>query len=212
MRGAASAAPLYQWRNDRMFTIETPRLILTSTPLDVMKTRIERDDFVAAVPVSIDRDGQHVSHVLSVHFVPEWSGGPLASYPHRIAEREAHSERDEWRESLGTIIDRAELVAVGGMGFKDLPGEPGEAGTVEIGYDINPSYQGRGYATEMVRAAVVWALRQPTMRRVTAECLEDNAASIRVLEKAGFAQIGRRMDDEGPLLLWERRANASELA
>jgi len=188
-----------------MFTIETPRLILTPTPLDVMKTRLERDDSVAAVLVSIDRDGRRVSHVLSVHFVPEWSGGPLTSYPRRIAEREAHPERDKWRESLGAIIDRTELVAVGGMGFKDLPGEPGEAGTVEIGYDINPSYQGRGYATEMVRAAVAWALRQPTMRCVTAKCLEDNAASIRVLEKAGFVRIGRGMDDEGPLLLWERR-------
>jgi len=70
---------------------------------------------------------------------------------------------------------------------------------------VNASYQGRGYATEMAQALVAWALRQPTVRRVTAECLEDNPASIRVLEKSGFVQSGRRKDEEGPLLLWERK-------
>lgn len=181
-----------------MFTIETPKLILASIPLDVMKTRLKRDDFVAVVPVSIDDDGRHVSQVLTVHFVPEWPADPLALYPHWIAQREAQPDRDHWN---GIIIDRTELVAVGGIGFKDLPDQ---SGTAELGYNVIPSYQGRGYATEMVQASVTWALGQPTVRRVTAECLEDNAASIRVLEKAGFAQIGRRMNDERLLLLWER--------
>ncbi len=183
-----------------MFTIETPRLILTPTPLDVMKTRLERDDFVAAVPVAIDRDGQRVTEALRVHFPAEWPGpDALDAYPLWIAEREAQPERDAWG---GIIVDRAALVAVGGMGFKGLPDE---TGAVELGYSVNASYQGRGYATEMAEALVAWTLRQPTVRRVTAECLEDNAASIRVLEKAGFVRVGHRMDDEGPLLLWERR-------
>ena len=37
------------------------------------------------------------------------------------------------------------------------------------------------------------------MRRVVAECLANNAASARVLEKAGFQRSGERDD----LLLWE---------
>lgn len=32
---------------------------------------------------------------------------------------------------------------------------------------------------------------------------EDNIASARVLEKAGFRRTGERMDDEGRLILWE---------
>jgi len=183
-----------------MLTIETPRLIFASIPLDVMQTRLTRDDFLAAVPVCVDRDGQRVNHVLSVHFVPEWPADPpLGLYSYWIAQREAQPDRDDWN---GFIIDRDGLVAVGGMGFKGLPDE---SGTVELGYNVIPSYQGRGYAAEMAQALVSWALGQPTVRRVTAECLEDNAASIRVLEKSGFAQIGRRLDDGGPLLLWERK-------
>lgn len=61
---------------------------------------------------------------------------------------------------------------------------------------------GRGYTTEMARALVGWVLEQPDVRRVTAECLEDNPGSIRVLEKTGFERVGRRTDEEGPLLLW----------
>ncbi len=171
-----------------MFTIETPRLVLAPTPLDVLKTRLECDDFVAVVPVEIDSDGQRVTEMLRVRFPTEWRPGP-----------KAQPDRDAWD---GTIIDRAELLAVGTMGFK---APPDETGTVELGYSVNASYQGRGYATEMAQALVAWALRQPTVRRVTAECLEDNPASIRVLEKSGFVQSGRRKDEEGPLLLWERK-------
>jgi len=183
-----------------MFTIETPRLILASIPLDVMKTRLMRDDFVAAVPVFVDRDGGRVNQVLSVHFVPEWPADPLGLFPRWIAQREAQPDRDDWN---GIIINRNGLVPVGGMGFKGLPDE---SRTVELGYNVIPSYQGRGYATEMAQALVGWALGQPTVRRVTADCLEDNAASIRVLEKSGFVRIGRRLDDKRPLLLWERKS------
>ncbi len=182
-----------------MLTIETARLIFASIPLNVMKTRLTRDDFLAAVPVCVDHDGRRVNQSLPVHFMPEWPADPLGLYPHWIAQREAQPDRDDWN---GIIIDRNGLVAVGGMGFKGLPDE---SGIVELGYNVIPSYQGRGYVTEMAQALVSWALGQPTVRRVTAECLEDNAASIRVLEKSGFVRIGRRLDDERPLLLWERK-------
>ena len=61
-----------------------------------------------------------------------------------------------------------------------------------------PPRRGQGYAGEAARALTEWALGQPGVRRVTAECLEDNLASIRVLEKIGMRPIGRT--DEG--LLW----------
>jgi len=184
-----------------MFTIETPRLILAKTPLEVMKARLEHDDFVADVPVTVDRGGEAVAEVLRVHFPPEWPGDALTVLPLWLAQREARIDEGGWSETIGgTIIERAELVAVGGMGLK---GAPDENGAVEIGYGVNPSYQNRGYATEIARGLVAWALAQPGVRRVTAECLEDNAGSIRVLEKVGFRRVGRRMDGEGPLLLWE---------
>jgi RimJ/RimL family protein N-acetyltransferase len=89
------------------------------------------------------------------------------------------------------------------MGCKNRP----NAGFVEIGYGINPGYQNRGYATEMTQALTRWMLSQPEVSRVTAECRTDNYGSMRVLEKAGFARVGERVDDEdGLLFVWERTA------
>lgn len=45
---------------------------------------------------------------------------------------------------------------------------------------------------EAVSALVDWALRQPGVVRIRAEAEEGNAASLRVLEKAGFAPTGER--------------------
>ncbi len=103
------------------------------------------------------------------------------------------------------IIDREENVVVGDTGFK---GRPDRDGTVEIGYGIAPAYRGRGYATEAVHALVRWAYAQPEVKRVVAESAPDNAASIRVLGKAGFRPTGV---SEG-LLRWEhsRLGSASD--
>ncbi|MCA1599840.1 MAG: GNAT family N-acetyltransferase, partial [Chloroflexi bacterium] len=129
---------------------------------------------------------------------PEWPGDALDLFPLWIAQREFTPDQDEWG---GTMIDRTELVAVGQISCKS---PPDRYGAVELGYGVNHSYYNRGYATEMARALVDWALAQRGVTRVTAECLEDNAASIRVLEKSGFRRAGRRLDEEGSLLLWER--------
>ena len=104
------------------------------------------------------------------------------------------------------MIRREDLLAVGSMGFK---APPDTTGTVEIGYAVNRSQRGRGYATEMAGALVAWALAQPGVQRVTAECLARNAASARVLEKLRFDRVGRRGSPEGELLLWERRGSPS---
>ena len=96
----------------------------------------------------------------------------------------------------GLIIHPAEHVAIGSMGFK---APPDNQGAVEIGYDIAPAYQGNGYATEMARAFVNWGLEQTSVRRITAECLPDNAPSIRVLEKIGMHLV--TANDE--MLYWE---------
>ena len=58
-------------------------------------------------------------------------------------------------------------------------------------------YQGQGYATEAVGAAVTWALQQPFVTCVETETAPDNRASQRVLEKCGFLPSGT-IGEEGP--------------
>jgi ribosomal-protein-alanine N-acetyltransferase len=180
-----------------VFTLETPRLILAATPLHVIKMRRQHDDFVAEVPISLEREEERCLQTLLVHFPPEWPGDAVVFLPLWENQLETDPEFEMWG---GTIIDRAEMVAAGQMTLMPVPDEPG---TVELGYGVNPSYQGQGYATEAARALVRWAKQEPRIRRIIASCLEDNVASVRVLQKAGFRPVGEWQDKEGRSIQWE---------
>jgi len=64
-----------------------------------------------------------------------------------------------------------------------------------LGYVLARPYWNKGYMTECVRAIADWALAQEEICRVWAVCDVENAASARVLEKAG-------MEREGILRRW----------
>jgi RimJ/RimL family protein N-acetyltransferase len=85
-------------------------------------------------------------------------------------------------------------------------------GTVEIGYAVVDSCQGRGYATDAVRELVERLRGVAGIRRVVAHAPLDRPASGRVLEKAGFAFAGETDDEhEGATLRvqrWELRTAA----
>lgn len=84
---------------------------------------------------------------------------------------------------------------VGDVGFK---GKPDESNCVEIGYGVAVEKRGKGYAAEAVDGIVGWAFGTGVVDRVTAECVQDNVASIRVLEKTGMKRTG----SDGEMLYW----------
>ena len=61
----------------------------------------------------------------------------------------------------------------------------------ELGWVFDPAYWGRGYATEATRVLLRFAFDDLGLHRVAATCHPDNAASARVLEKAGMTFEGR---------------------
>lgn len=91
-------------------------------------------------------------------------------------------------------VGRDPRMVVGSAGFIAPP----DHGTIELGYGIHADHRGLGYATEAAAALVRWGLARDGVRRVTAECEQDNAASIRVLEKVGM----RRLDTRGGVISW----------
>ena len=108
---------------------------------------------------------------------------------------QAAAELDEEPFGVWLIVERESGTVVGDMGFM---GPPAADGTVEVGYSVIPDRQRRGYATEAGRALVEWALSRPKVRAVSAACSGDNTASIRVLERLGFARTG----EENGQLRW----------
>jgi RimJ/RimL family protein N-acetyltransferase len=87
------------------------------------------------------------------------------------------------------VVRRADGLAVGDAGFH---GPPGDRGEVEVGYALVPAARGAGLATESVGLLARWALAQPGIAAVSARVQPANAASVRVLERLGFAADGER--------------------
>jgi ribosomal-protein-alanine N-acetyltransferase len=87
--------------------------------------------------------------------------------------------------------------SAGEIGFKGPPAE----GKVEVGYGTREIHQGKGLMTEALRTLSEWTFgqMQHPVQTIIAHTEKDNAASRRVLEKAGFTRTG---EEEGQDL-WE---------
>lgn len=64
----------------------------------------------------------------------------------------------------------------------------------DIGYELNPQYWNRGYATEAAHAIVDFGFKHFSVHRIWADCIADNVASAHVLEKLGMRLEGRLRD------------------
>ncbi len=74
-----------------------------------------------------------------------------------------------------------------GAGLAGFKGVPDSQGEVELGYGIDPAYQGQGYATEAAQALIAWAFQSPDCATVVApNTKRSNVASNRVLKKVGM--------------------------
>lgn len=98
----------------------------------------------------------------------------------------APGDPDGWVQFSVEARDTGRLV--GDVGLS--PAE-GESGVVKIGYTMDPAHQGRGYATEAVRALVDYAFDTLGADIVRAYASAENLPSIRVAEKAGLILVER---------------------
>jgi RimJ/RimL family protein N-acetyltransferase len=84
-----------------------------------------------------------------------------------------------------TSTDQGELL--GAVSLRDIEREEGRA---SIGYWIASEARGRGVAKAAVEAAARWAMDALGVGEVYADVLHGNEASVRVLERCGFAPDG----------------------
>jgi RimJ/RimL family protein N-acetyltransferase len=93
---------------------------------------------------------------------------------------------------------------VGDGGF--IAGQRGVEGMIdapEQGWAIAPSQQGKGYATEAANAMLAWA-DASLIPTVSCMIAPENAASIRVAEKAGYREYARAEYKGEPSILYRR--------
>ena len=89
------------------------------------------------------------------------------------------------------VIDRASATFVGELGFADFKRDlaPDVRGVPEIGWALASHAQGRGLATEALRAALAWGDAHLDASRTIALIDPDNAPSLRVAENVGYRKL-----------------------
>lgn len=95
--------------------------------------------------------------------------------------------RAESGEGVSLAVADAPTDEAIGIGVLMLRPQEGVAG---LGYWVIPRARGRGVATRIARLLTTWALTEAGVARVEAWVEPDNAASLRVLEGAGFIREG----------------------
>ena len=92
------------------------------------------------------------------------------------------------------IVCKENDTVIGSIDYKYVP----RNGLTEVGYGLNPSYEGRGYMTEALTAFLDFG-RSLGIKTVRADTRKDNLASQRVLKKCGFSFLR-----EDRNIWWER--------
>lgn len=140
---------------------------------------------------ALSRDKRELAAVLGVTVPDGWPLFPEAfSLP-------ADESRRSGRSSSGWpayfFVHPRERALVGNGGFA---GEPDGSGVVEIGYEIAPEHQNRGFATEAARAMIDYAFAHEGLQAVIAHTLAGANASNSVLRKVGMKFVAEADDPE----------------
>ena len=99
-----------------------------------------------------------------------------------LFRRLAELSRDESHYVRGICLEERLIGFLNDVEIQD--------GSIELGYVIHPDFQGKGYMTEALRSAVD-ALFSMGYREIICGAFEENAASIRVMVKAGMQKLSR---------------------
>lgn len=101
--------------------------------------------------------------------------------------------------SLRAMALKPGLAFVGHFNFHSKPGADYLAelapGAVEFGYFVMPAYRRRGLAEEAALGMMDWARRSHGVGRFVVSISPDNAPSVAMAAKLGFAKIGSHIDE-----------------
>ena len=113
----------------------------------------------------------------------------LFPHPYTIEDANNFLHRATTDQPAKTFCIAIEGSAAGGIGIRI--GEDVHRHVAELGYWLGEEFWGHGVMTETVPAFVNYCFKKSPLLRIYAEPYANNAASARVLEKAGFVLEGR---------------------
>lgn len=119
-----------------------------------------------------------------------WSPHPTRAYTEKyIAYLQERYRAGDFYDWAVVLKDTGRMVGTCGFTKFDV-----SSNSAEVGYVLNPSVWGQGYATEALTAVLRFGFQKLHLHRAEACYLEENTASRRVMERAGMKFEGIRRD------------------
>lgn len=109
-------------------------------------------------------------------------------YPFSMSESKDEAARRSGLDCFIALCLKENLKLIGNLYFQLL--EPEEFRTWELGFVLNPDFQGFGYATESCNALIGTLFEKYGARRIVAYCNPKNKSSWNLLERLGMRREG----------------------
>jgi [ribosomal protein S5]-alanine N-acetyltransferase len=143
-------------------------------------------------------EDQPTVHELVDYQLPSQFPGDLSGLMNR---RLAQLERDPLEQAFLARSIVFDHQMIGAIGFH---AKPSFAGRLEVGYRIFSAFRRQGFALEAVTGLFDWARLESGVRTFVASVSPNNLASLALIGKLGFVQVGRQWDaDDGEELVFE---------
>jgi len=133
--------------------------------------------------LALARRRADLGRLLEARVPTTWPSSEMIGWlPTIVTDMERQVGDERW---LWLIIEQATARVVGDSAFHG----PVMGATVELGWQVVPARQGRGFATEAAAALLIWAAARPGVERVIARIAPENGPSLRVAAKLGMREI-----------------------
>lgn len=163
--------------------IATPRLVL----------RLLSQKGVAAC---LSGDARTASDELAAT-VPADLLGERSGLRYSLAELRRDPAYQPW--STRAVVLRATMSVIGHVRFHERPDpatpHPLGGHAAELGYTVFAPHRRAGYAAEAVTALMEWARSEHAVTRFVASVSPTNVASLRLVDRLGFTQVGEQVDE-----------------
>ena len=134
---------------------------------------------------------------------PKWDGfsNPykhLVNGPNPLRHRIPRVKKDPAFAEIGLVLAITDGEIVGSAGFHDYPDENG---MIEIGFGIVPEKQRQGYGLELLHGMWREIAKRTDVKVLRYTVSPENDASMHIIKKLGFEQVGEQIDEEDGLEL-----------
>ncbi|WP_375580472.1 GNAT family N-acetyltransferase [Marivirga tractuosa] len=165
--------------------IETENLKIIPCDKEILKSAIQGNNILAKK--------------INVTVLENWTEFGVGALQYSLDRLTENEEENGWWTYFP--IHRQNNKLIGSGGYK---GKPTAEGTVELGYEIAPTFRNRGLATEMTKGLIENALKDKRVRTIIAHTLGQDNPSTKVLQKCGFEKVQEINDpDDGLIWKWE---------